>query len=399
MKRFLLSLSALVFTLVSQAQISAGYYRVQNANSQRYMALLDRHGSVRTNGGAIDADLYAFRTLVDSGVNKISSNPATVVYIANATKGYSISAQGVSSEDILNNSSSTTNATLYIDQIRNSSYYYISAEAQGIAQARLRDVTRQKGYEDIADSGTVRTVATSQSSNVRASYWTFTPVRSNTSCYFGFTPTIQSNGKYYQTFYAGFPFRVVSSGVKVYYISNIHWRYAAYRPFEDGAIIPAGTPVIVECSSPNAADNQIELVTQDGTAISDNYLRGVYFNYYFDEQGETKKHDNRTAFNPSTMRVLRVKSDGTLAFVNNPSEASNGTYYLPANEAYLQVSSDTPAELSLVSYDDPTGIQGVKVSNENSKDEPTYTINGVRVEDSNNLPHGIYIKGRKKVVK
>lgn len=391
MKKIIFSFLTLLSTISSFGQtITDGYYRVESMYYKRYMSVLDNTGWARATSGGVDYDLYAIRTLEDDDVNNIMSNPATIVRISPlSSSGYTVSAQGVDVRDRILNS--TENAHLYIRR-ENAGTYTIRAEAANIATMVLTDV-------NYTDSGVVMTVG--KESSPRGRYWYITPVTSGTDNYFGFSPKLQANGKYYQTFYASFPFRIVSSGVKVYYISNLFWKdNAVTREFGQGDIIPGSTPVLVECSSPNAMDNQIQPVLQSVTAPSQNYLRGVFFNYFFNGEGRSRVHNNRTAFKANTMRVLRVTSDGKLAFVNNPAEAASGTYYLPANEAYLQVPSGSASVMSIMSYDDyTTGIDNVKVDNKSSEDDAVYTLSGVRVKDTNNLPHGVYIIGGKKVVK
>lgn len=396
MKKIVFSLLALLITISAFGQsIADGYYRVQSVGYSRYMAILDHSAWVRSSRSGIDYDLFALRTLLNNNANHIMSNPATVIRITPINSSdYTFSAQGVDVRNRLLNSSE--NAHMYIRRaVDNSRAYRFSAEADNIARVVMSDVDDITSTLVEGDSGIIMT------SGSKGRNWYVTPIKSGTNNYFGFSPSLQANGKYYQTFYADFPFRVVSSGVKVYYVSNLFWKgYAVTKEFGQGDIVPAQTPVVVECSSSNSANNQVELVVNTASAPSQNYLRGVFFNYFFNNYGSQKAHNNRTAFNSTNMRVLRVTSDGTLAFVKNPSEAANGTYYLPANEAYLSVPSSSPDVLPLMSYDDyTTGIDEVKADQKSASDDAVYTLSGVRVKDTNNLPHGIYIIGGKKVVK
>lgn len=381
-------------TAQTLANLPEGYYRLRNVRYSRYMSLQDNTGYVRRTDRATESDLFAIRTLLDNDNNGITSNPATVIHISgNSSAGYICSAQGVKTTDI-------TSYRFYISNYsRISNSYYIYAQESGVRRY-LSELSVDRNGTLLADSGSVKEEDDSrQYGNAR--YWYITPIESNTDNYFGFSPKLQSNGKYYQTFYAEFPFRIISSGVKVYYISNLFWRgNAVYREYTEGDVVPAETPLIVECSSSNASENKVQPVLESGTAVSSNYLRGVYFDYFFNDDVPSKIHENRTAFNPSTMRVLRVQADGTLAFVNNPTEAQSGTYYLPANEAYLSVPEGTAAVLPLISYADYTaGINAVKVDPTSKKKDDVYTIGGVKVTNDNNLPHGVYIQGGKKVVK
>ena len=125
---------------------------------------------------------------------------------------------------------------------------------------------------------------------------------------------------------------------------------------------------------------------------------------------------NALAFNESTMRVLGVK-DGKLAMVTDNNSAlkiitkSNGVKerYIPANKAYLPISSsDTAATANGVKlllpdeYAAATSISKV-VSEEKPTKEGIYTLTGVKVKEGNaseNLPNGIYIiNGKKQVIR
>lgn len=165
----------------------------------------------------------------------------------------------------------------------------------------------------------------------------------NASQYFGILPTVQLGGKYYKPFYADFPFSVLSSGMRVYYISRVY-RNAAILTEATG-VIPASTPVFIECSKPNPWSNRINIGGTPSATITSNQLGGVYFN----NPNRRKSHDARTAFNPATMRVLSVTADGQLCFAKNSS-----LVYLPANEAYLRVpttADDTLRIMTQAEYD------------------------------------------------
>ena len=45
-----------------------------------------------------------------------------------------------------------------------------------------------------------------------------------------------------------------------------------------------------------------------------------------------------------------------------------------------------------------TGIEELEAENANNNDAPVYNLNGVRMQNADNLPKGIYIKGGKKFV-
>lgn len=397
----------MLFAMSVSAQtntVAEGYYRVKNHSSNRYMALLADTGWAHRQGTSIDANLYAIRTLRDTGVNHIESNPATIIHLQRSGSGYICSAQGTSTKQI-------TSYTFNIRYVPGNQAYGLNSDGgTGIGNVTLYEtvltipskrtkdpvtgaitVVRGKTYDDsclVAQKGNDEGVER---------LWDIIPVKSGTSCYMGFTPTFQSGDKYYQTFYADFPFKVVSNGLKVYTVYTIYQGNAVIKEFGAGETVPGGTPVLVECSSASASDNQVDVVSANVSAIKNNLLKGVYFNYRFVPiESLAKTITRRTAYNPSTMRVLRLNSEGKPAFVklDNLTEP----YYLPANRAYLQVPSSTAAELPLMTYDEYTaGIDDVRI--DKKADDAVYTLGGVRVDATKQLPHGVYIVGGKKVVK
>lgn len=384
MKRILLSLAVCLVTIGASAQwksanLSNGYYRVMNSVSKRYMALLDNQGHASYDRGGVDADLYAIRTLADNSDNKITSNPATVVYVKKINGGYSCEAQGTSSEKL-------TSYAFLITQ-RGTDYRF-SAEKPGVARVVLNEEDQydMKG-KVMADSGSLKTSGRDRRE------WKITPISSSSNNYFGFSPTIEANGKYYQTFYADFSFKIASSGVKAYYVYSLWDHKAVLKEFAEGDVVPAATPLLIECSSKNSADNKVDIVlpgTQTAT-VEHNQLSGIYFKYEI--IGVSPEHHNFTPYDPVHMRVLRVGADGKPVF-----KKVSDLEYLPANKAYLTVPADYPDEISVMSFSDFTaGVKNVKVDKKVNDD--VYTLNGVKVENTTNLPHGVYIIGGKKVVK
>jgi len=91
-------------------------------------------------------------------------------------------------------------------------------------------------------------------------------------------------------------------------------------------------------------------------AVADNKLAGVYF---CNEHRELSK-DAKTAFDASSMRVLRVNSEGKLVFDTQTTDlhvnwwygrdpdCNDTNRYLNANQSYLPVAVNTPAELTVM---------------------------------------------------
>ena len=157
-------------------------------------------------------------------------------------------------------------------------------------------------------------------------------------------------------------------------------------------IKPAFTPMIVKCSTKDAASNQIIPVVDTTSKPSDNLLSGTLFcsfNYM---------HEEYVKFDTNTMRVLGLNNSGEIILTKDNSSLvkSKGKYYIPANTAYLQASG-LSGEYKLVSRDEYTGIHSIEAEAESTV-KGTFTLAGVKVDDSKILSPGVYIKNGKKVV-
>lgn len=395
--KLLLSLALAAFSLGANAQINEGFYRIQNLTSRRYLSLQDNKGWVQFNAGGVDHDLYAIRTLQDNEQNHLMSNPSTIIYITKASNGeYVCAAQGTDTRSI-------TSHTFKVTPYRQggqavAGVYNISAEKSG-GRVILSEIDF---YDDLLsknmpDSGLVTAKGQSRIN------WRFIPVSSsNNNAYLGLEPTVAYNGKYYMTYYAGYSFRTVSPGINIYYICNVDRGSAVYKPVT-GEVIPAGTPLLIECASNDPANNKIEPLAPVTSTFSDNLLKGVYFNYYFDgfhefQLDKSLWHDKRTAYDGNTMRLLGVGADGKLSFRKVSTTEAGYAPYIATNTAYLPVTAGTADELPLLSQSDyVAGVVNIKA--DKNKTDEVYTLSGVKVNDTQNLPHGIYFIGGKKVVK
>ena len=290
-----------------------GYYRVQNAVTKRYAYLLDDKGYFDPK--TTSADVNALQLY--SGFLKASSDPSSIFYITkvpDAKYDYNVAGQGTSIYDFL---------TTYLKIIDGKQYegrksYYAYASKSGFTKylGDLRvDNDTEMGFPSVDAKGDNRL------------WYIDALVNSSSDSYFGIAPTVTAGGKYYYPFFAGFPYSAYSAGVKFYFVSRIDAELGVAVIKEVSGVVPAGTPVIVECSNPLAADNKLNIGGwSDGSAVAGNMLKGVYFD------NDTKTHYNRTAYDKSSMRSL-ASVDGKLMFVT-------GNYdFIPRNEAYLQLTT------------------------------------------------------------
>lgn len=302
----------------------AGYYRLRNYGSQRWVSMIDNHGSA--DPAASQADLHALK--LSSGTEQIITDPASIFYITNIQGNqYDIVAQGVDFQTLVGNSvtinfgadGSADGQTLY------RLYGTYGNYTKYISDGRS-NLSNPEGYATI---GSV--------SNVNFSKWMILPVSVTSDNYFATLPTVTANGKGYTSLFTSFSYKPYSSGVKAYYISRVGFGMA--EMVEINGAVPTGSPVIIECAGQNASDNKMEL-TNDTPALPSNALTGVYFDYL---HGSTS---NRVEYDPQTMRVLGTCSDGSLGFVTADIE------FIPANTAYLKVPAGSSPEFKCVSSSD-----------------------------------------------
>lgn len=388
----LLLLLACISIGTMRAQVKGnGYYRVQNVITGRYMSLTtEETRGISMQSTTVDASAL----LTKKNWDDISTDPGTIFYIEN--KGgdqYNIIGQGSSLYKIIN----------YYIRLK----YYKSANVYRAWQSKSGGtvyLSDEHKYTLGKDTGYV-------DNNTNATLnWKITAV-DNVDNYLGVKPTISANGKYYASYYAGFPFSVASPNMKVYYISSIDEKEGTATYKELTGIIPASTPVIIECGSKNPAENKLKPELTNPTAVKDNIMKGVYFCAGL----RRTAHFTSTKFEPTTMRLLSVDENGSLVFNNDEANAytvmiKEGTSRpykypyikaVPHNTGYLPVSANCPKSLKLVK--ETTGISNITLGNDN-KLANVYNMEGKIVKENatsvEGLPEGIYIfKNKKYVVK
>lgn len=382
MKKVVFSMVALLASLgTMKAQVADGYYRVQNCNSGRYAYVIDNKG--RIDAATTSIDLGAISLWKD--FNKAVSDPATVVYFKQHTSSeYNLYAQGT---DVY------TFIGYYVKLRKRDSdaagSYWAYASANG-ATKYLTDSEYSESEDGMmSDYGDY-----TSSRNRLCRNWYFKPITQKDDEYFGVLPELQIGDAYYATIYAGFPFSFASEGMKAFYVGKVSGDKAIIT--EVNGEVAASVPVLIRCSEASPSGNRLaleDLFSTSFKAPSGNMMRGVYFN------NSEKTHLNRVAYNPATMRVLGLTSDGLLGFITADID------YLPANKAYLQVPEGTPRELRIMTQEDfEAGISdvGAERYGESGQQSGVYTLTGVKVREDamslEGLPVGIYIVNGKKVV-
>ncbi len=388
MKKILLLSLALSSAFGAFAQMpSSGYYRVQNVASGRYVVLVDNRGSI--DFATTDADLNALRTV--KGFETVASNPASVIYAEKYnTREYILYSQGTDTYSIV------------------SEYLRLYDNGDGTYKAYATNSGMTKYLVDDPDLDTDPAHLYTGSRTSETGDWYVISLSSEEGAYFGITPDITVGNDHYKMLYTAFPYSFVSSGMVAYYIdkSDIAADGTGYAELKQLTtdVVPAATPVIVQCSSLQASGNKANPLTSTTSSPSDNLLTGVYFC----NDVRLEAHRNVVDYDPTTMRVLGVTSDGSLGMIK---EDASSLPYIPANTAYLTVPSGFPSEMKLIAESDYEkvleehgGSATAAVTSPLSTTETkpgVYTLSGTKLSDSNTLPSelpaGLYIVGGKKV--
>lgn len=335
MKRiFSLLLLAMLSHLYVAAKLEgSGYYRIWNA------AILAKNKEKAYC--CVSCDSYYMNTSAGTD-QKIASiplypeqysftDPSAIIYVQmpDATHKFDLSAQGVWVSQLLDGSSLTLSGNT-------DGNYVLTGKVKGV-ETPVYSTSRKSGI-----FGPKYYVLTSSNSDTSYKFWGADKVDSESDKnYFGVKPTLSAKGKYYAPFYVSFPFETASDGMKVYYVSKMN--KSGYTLEEINGIIPAATPVLIECSSDDPSKNRLKLHEPGtrGVRVADNKLKGVYF---CNPNLEISQYSHAaTEFKAETMRIWKVVND-ELVLSNDGSTLVDAEYVpgvpylcLNANQSYLPV--------------------------------------------------------------
>ena len=370
-----------------------GYYRIRNFASERYIYVTDNKDYYDMSHDR--EDFQAIQLWRD--INRAVISPASVIYMEEVgSNTYDLKAQGTGVHAL----------TGYYVNARKmpNGVYEVSATKSGATKylADKKPTTNEQGE--------MGTYADGESLNYRR--WVVDRITTDhASNYVGIKPTIQVGDMYYQPYYASFPFKAVSPDMNIYCVNEIVGNYAKLKKIEGE--VPAGTPVLIECTSNDPSQNRLQLLTSTSAKVTGNLLSGTYF---CNATRPAESTDAYTKLDATTMRIFDIV-DGNLVLTNNPQQDrlgmrtertfdpntwkwSDTTIYdgILANTSYLKTSAETAEELIVV-------LPGMGINDVKSDRSPlatgVYSISGTRLRQTNELeglPAGLYIVGGKKVV-
>ncbi len=321
----LLAFTAISVSLADDVPLSSGYYRVKNYKTNRFIYVYDNTGTINAAAGSADVGALELWKNPDKPV----SDPASILYAnyigdnGHGGYAYNVEGQGTSVYDII---------SYYVSVIRESGQLKIYASVGGFTKYlddEESNPNRDKGAMGFNREGDYRK-------------WIEIPLDANSDNYFGLAPVISANGKYYQPFYASFPFNFASAGMKAFYVKEYNQAENIAVIAEISGDVPGAMPVIVECSSDQPTDNRFNLLRNNATPLADNQLKGVYFN----NERRPRSEDARTQNDPATMRVLTTDASGKLVFSTSDAE------YMPANQSYLLVPAGSPEVVTIMTEEE-----------------------------------------------
>jgi len=372
MKKIFTLVFMIGLSLIAKAQLTDGFYHVKNTYTNRYIYMND--DSKGTTSVATGPDASAVR----SSRNKefMFTHPGAVVLITSKGGGlYDVAAQGTSFGQL-------TGGRLYpqLERQPDGTYrFHGSYEGMDYTFGDLsRD--REDGWMLEVIKGT------------KNSFWQLLPIDNKADGEFlGLKPDVQTaDGSWWGTIYTGFPFSLESEGMVAYYVDKVSSSEFKLKELGGKGTKVAGyTPVVIKCASEDYAKNIVRPLTSSVSELTDNKLKGVFFDSSY------KSHVKRTTYDKKTMRVIGVNANKELVFKTAGEEDLTDGAYLRHNKAYLEVSSGS-AETIVI--EGGTGIHSIQVNTEvETTKEGTYNLAGQRTEDNPTAP-GVYIKDGKKVI-
>ena len=229
-----------------------------------------------------------------------------------------------------------------------------------------------------------------------AAKWILEPVKDGATDYFGVAPAEKmkgKNGKYFTSLYTDFPMKIVDN-MNAYIVESIGTTgaqkgYAQCKKIaSQGEVIPAGTPIVLECESTQSNANRLLPVANTASAPTNNILKGVFF----DEPKASLEVGGKT------VRVFNINPKATarnpLGFYRYKGTTIKG------NRAFLLIDANSSgAKLDGYDMEDEGTVNGIDEVTETIVETDAnavyYDLQGRRVDHP---VRGIYIVNGKKVI-
>jgi hypothetical protein len=369
MKRLVSLLITALVTISASAQVPDGFYRVKCKETGRYLAVHNSYVNTESAKNTGQVDMQSLETV--AGFDNVVNDPGSVLYLRNISGGYAIEAQGFT----------TDRKQLKLNLIAVGDAYRIEARIVYDGEQYIRYL---RDYGEDGKSYVTTDAIKSPNQN-----WYVIPISDDN--YFGLKGDVKVGNSYYTNTYATFPFEL-GEGMKAYAVNTLTDNSCTLKDI--GSVVPAKTPVVIECVDDDAAANKVKPLTESSATVGDNKLTGVIFCYpVLTPTGQERRSNpawNCVDYDAAKMRILDV-ADNKLCFV-----ASGSLAFIPANSVYLPVATGTP---DIIPTDGTTGITGVKNdATKANKAKGTFTLNGVRLPDGGTPQKGMYIQDGKVVV-
>ena len=383
----------LLFNIYAYAQdITPGYYRVRNVGLATYGGKIGTKTKVKEDCYAYVANgSYHPQTtagygqkiasmLLWAGLDEAIVSPQTVIYISKTGGNYNLEAQGTSVSQM-------TSYNINVSKVANTDdTYVLSATVSGQianlwAQEQKTGIYDKDGIDPFPGPPTNYIATTIAQSAESFRQWQLVPISSSSQNYVAVNACLKvkdeedaTKFKYYAPYYASYPFKLLSPGMKAYYVSSITDKKYTLKEITR-EVIPGATPVIIECPSNNPKDCKIEPLRGNYGSINGNKLKGVYFCNLEMSPEKDQYPDCRTEFKKESMRVWAVKDDKlvltntTERVIENNDYSGFSGYWLRSNESYLaDVPSTAAADLAsagkatTISFDTDGGTEVADIS-------------------------------------
>ena len=286
------------------------------------------------------------------GLDNAIVSPQTVVYITKQGNNYDLEAQGRTMSQIAGGYDIKVELVSGTTDI-----YTLSTTVSGIAASLWVEKTKRGRYNmdgNIDNPSHYQATTTSQGGDAYRQ-WKIVPISASSNNYVAVNACLkvkdeedETKFKYYAPYFASYPFKLVSPGMKAYYVSSITDKKYVLQEITN-EVIPAATPVIIECPSDNPMDCKIEPLHGDYGSINGNKLKGVYFCNL--SMAPSTYPECRTEFKSASMRVWAAKDDKLILTKDSTRAVHLATpgysgIWLRSNESYLaDVPSTASAEL------------------------------------------------------